>query len=671
MCGIAGALIYGGGGQVAKGDMAGMCHAMVHRGPDAEGVWLSPDGKIGLAHRRLTIIDLADAAGQPMANEDGEILVTYNGEIYNHAALRLELTKAGHRFRTDHSDTEVVVHGYEEWGLEGLLPRLEGMFAFAIWDNRENRLYLARDRIGIKPVYFTRHGGAFLFGSEIKALLAYPGVPRRVGKAALYHYLTYLTTPAPMTMFDGIYKLPAATWMEVDGAGRMHATRYWRALPGQGIRPGALDGLSGDAREEYFTEGIATRLNAAVEKRMMSDVPYGAFLSGGIDSSVNVALMDRYSDNRVNTFTVGFKDHEHLNELDFAARVARQFKTNHHEVLVDAAAMVGYLDDLVHQQDEPLADWVCIPLHFVSKLAQGAGVKVIQVGEGSDEQFCGYNGYMKYLQLHSTCFGPFRTLLPGFARDGVANLAHWAARLFPDFEQYADAVSRAAEGREAFWSGAIAYWESQKARLLPGFSAGPPSGFEDIVEAGLLPAGFLQADSYNVAASYLREMDEAAPGSDQLTRMIGNEFRLRLPELLLMRVDKITMASSLEARVPFLDHALVEFTMDIPAADKIKGGVTKHLLKRAVEGLIPDDIIYRKKMGFAAPMKEWLRGDFGRSAEQEILASPLLDEIGADRDMIGRMIGDHRSGKRDAALLIWVLFNLTAWHAHWIEAEKI
>ncbi|MDP6645141.1 MAG: asparagine synthase (glutamine-hydrolyzing) [Rhodospirillales bacterium] len=666
MCGIAGALIYGGG-EVAKRDLVGMCRSMAHRGPDAEGIWLSSDQKAGLAHRRLTIIDLADQAGQPMANEDGEILVTYNGEIYNHASLRDQLTAAGHAFRTDHSDTEVIVHGYEEWGLEGLVGRLTGMFAFAIWDNRKNKLLLARDRVGIKPVYFTRHAGTFLFGSEIKALLAYPGVPRRVGGTALYHYLTYLTTPAPMTMFDGIYKLPAATCMEVDGSGRMRAWRYWRASPGHGIEPGRLGKLSGAAREEFLIEGIRARLIAAVEKRMMSDVPYGAFLSGGIDSSVNVALMDRYTDEPVNTFTVGFKDHQQLNELDHAARVAKQFKTNHHQVLVDEAAMVGYLNDLVHQQDEPLADWVCIPLHFVSELAQGTGVKVIQVGEGSDEQFCGYNGYMKYLRLHSACFGPFRALLPDFARNGVANLALAAARIFPGFEQYADAVGRAAGDREAFWSGAIAYWESQKVRLLPGFASGPPSGFEEIAEAGLLPTSFLEPDSFNVAAAYLNEFDAEAPGSDQLTRMIGNEFRLRLPELLLMRVDKIAMASSLEARVPFLDHQLVEFTMDIPMADKIKNGETKHLLKRAVSGLIPDDIIYRKKMGFAAPMADWLRADFGLSAEREILASPLLDEIGADRGMIGAMIADHRNGKRDAALLIWVLFNLTAWHAHWIE----
>ncbi|MEE2760954.1 MAG: asparagine synthase (glutamine-hydrolyzing) [Pseudomonadota bacterium] len=667
MCGIAGVFFYSRDGQIAESDLAAMGRSMAHRGPDAEGTWLSPNGEAGFAHRRLTIIDLADTAGQPMTNEDGAVVVTYNGEIYNHALLRTELAAAGHRFSTDHSDTEVLVHGYEQWGLAGLLERLEGMFAFAVWDNGTGRLYLARDRIGIKPLYFTRQDGAFLFGSEIKALLAYPGIPRRVAPAALYHYLTYLTTPAPMTMFDGIYKLPAGTWMEVNGSGSMCATSYWRALPGRGIEPGILDGLSDGAREEFMIQGIRQRLMEAVEKRMMSDVPYGAFLSGGIDSSLNVALMDRYTDDPVNTFTIGFKDHQHLNEIHHAERVAREFKTNHHTVLVDEAAMVGYLDELVHHQDEPLADWVCIPLHFVSKLAQESGVKVIQVGEGSDEQFCGYNGYIKYLQLHSTCFGPFRTLLPSFARKSIAGLALGAARLFSGFEQYADAITRASDGREAFWSGAIAYWESQKSRLLPGFRSAAPSDFEAIAKAGLLPGEYLEPDSYNVAANYLREMDAAAPASDQLTRMIGNEFRLRLPELLLMRVDKITMASSLEARVPFLDHALVEFSMDIPAADKIKGGVSKYLLKRAVEGLVPDDIIYRKKMGFAAPMAEWLRSDFGAAAGQEILGSPLLDQIGADRGIIDRMIAEHRGGRRNAALQIWVLFNLTAWHAHWIE----
>ena len=412
MCGIAGVLNYAGGAPLEDALLTRMAASMVHRGPDGEGVWLSSDQKIGLAHRRLTIIDLSDDANQPMSNEDGSIRVTYNGEIYNHLDLRQELIAAGHWFHTDHSDTEVVVHGYEEWGIAGLLDRIQGMYAFALWDDGLKKLTLARDRVGIKPLYFSRRDGQFVFGSEIKALLVHPAIPARIATAALYHYLTYLTTPAPLTMFDGIYKLPAAHYMEIDRGGEMSAQRYWNAEPGRGIDAGEVAGLSDSQRMDFYIKGIRDRLDSAVEKRMMSDVPYGAFLSGGIDSSVNVALMDRYTDDPVNTFTVGFKDHQHLNELDYAATVAKKFNTNHHEVLVNEADMVGYLGDLVHQQDEPLADWVCIPLHFVSKLAQQSGVKVIQVGEGADEQFCGYNGYMGYLSLHQRCFRPFNSFLP-------------------------------------------------------------------------------------------------------------------------------------------------------------------------------------------------------------------------------------------------------------------
>ncbi len=658
MCGIAGILQVAGNNLVDGALLETMNRSMVHRGPDGDGIWLSPDRSVGLAHRRLSIIDLSEDAGQPMANEDGSIYLTYNGENYNHVKLRRELTAAGHTFATDHSDTEVLVHGYEEWGISGLLDRLEGMFAFAIWDSNRKKLVLARDRVGIKPVYFTKRDGEFLFASEIKALLTHPAVPRKVGKAALYHYLTYLTTPAPLTMFDGIYKLPAATYLEISVTGDLSAHRYWDAVPGR-------SGYAGD-RGDVLQKGVLDRLNAAVEKRMMSDVPYGAFLSGGIDSSVNVALMDKFTGDPVNTFTVGFKDHLQLNELQYASRVAKEFNTNHHEVLVDENDMVGYLEDLVYSQDEPLADWVCIPLHFVSKLAAQSGVKVIQVGEGADEQFCGYNGYMKYLQLHHYCYGPFQKMLPKLLQRGVARIAGGVAKLAPNFEIYADAIDRAATDREAFWSGAVAYWESQKKAILPTIESEIPHGAEEMMAAGLLPESYLEPDSFNIANGFLTAFDNAHPGSDQLMRMIHNEFRLRLPELLLMRVDKITMAQSLEARVPFLDHALAEFTMDIPEAQKINGGVAKKLLKKSVEGLIPDDIIYRKKMGFNAPMAEWLRGEFGAKAEQEILGSAILSEIGFDKPAIAAMIKDHRTGKRDRSLPIWVLYNLTSWHSHWV-----
>ncbi len=667
MCGIAGILRTAGEQPVDRSVLVAMNQSMAHRGPDGDGIWVSPDQRVGIGHRRLSIIDLSDDAGQPMANQDGSVIVTFNGEIYNHVALRQELVAAGYQFATDHSDTEVLVHGFQEWGIAGLLPRLEGMFAFAIWEEKSKKLTIARDRVGIKPVYFTKRDGWFLFASEIKGLLCHPAVPRRVGKLALYHYLTYLTTPAPLTMFDGVYKLPASTYMEIDRTGRITSERYWDAVPGKSGIEGELSGLSATSREDFFIDGVRNRLNDAVEKRMMSDVPYGAFLSGGIDSSVNVALMDRFTDEPVNTFTVGFKDHEHLNELDYATKVAKLFKTNHHEVLVGEDDMVGYLDDLIHHQDEPLADWVCIPLHFVSKLAAEAGVKVIQVGEGSDEQFCGYNSYMMYLKLHQHCYGPFQKFLPKPLQRVAAKAAQGVARIQPSFGLYADAVERAAQDQEAFWSGAIAFWESQKKDILPVMGPELPHGAEEMIEAGLLPGDILVPDSFAVAHDTLSDFDRAHPGQDQLTRMIHNEFRLRLPELLLMRVDKITMAQSLEARVPFLDHALAEFTMDMPQSAKIKNGVAKYVLKKSVEGIIPDDVIYRKKMGFNAPMAEWLRGDFGSKAEAGIMNSPLLDQIGFDREQVAGLISDHRRGRRDTSLMVWVLYNLTAWHSHWIE----
>lgn len=670
MCGVAGVVHFGRSEGIDPAILDGMNQSMVHRGPDGAGVHVSANGRAGLAHRRLSIIDLTNSAAQPMSNEDGSVWISYNGEIYNHARLRPQLEAAGHTFASDHSDTEVLIHGYEEWGIGGLLARLEGMFVFAIWDDKAGKLTIARDRVGIKPVYITKRQGAFIFASEIKALLTHPDVPAEVCGTALYHYLTYLTTPPPLTMFDGIYKLPAAHYLELTADGRLRATRYWDAVPGAGIESHEVNGLSEEGAFHYYSKGVTQRLEAAVEKRMMSDAPYGAFLSGGIDSSVNVALMDRFTDDPVNTFTVGFKDHQHLNEMDHARRVADLFKTNHHEILIDEADMAGYLRDLVHQQDEPLADWVCIPLHFVSKLAHDQGVKVIQVGEGSDEQFCGYNGYMKYLELHQKYYQPFQRHLPKPIQKALAKGAAGVARLMPKFEIYADAVARAADDREAFWSGAVAYWESQKQPLLPGFSATPPTGWEEMVEIGLLPESYLRPDSFVVAQDYLTAFDLDHPGRDQLTRMIHNEFRLRLPELLLMRVDKITMASSLEARVPFLDHDLVEFTMDIPMSAKVKAGQTKHLLKKSVEGIIPDDIIYRKKMGFAAPMAQWLEGDFGKQAEAEIVSSPLLGQMGFDKSHIATLIGDHRRGRKDNSLLVWVLYNLTAWHGHWIEGDR-
>ena len=670
MCGITGILRVGEAGGLDDGVLTAMRDTMFHRGPDGASNWISTDRKIGLAHRRLSIIDLSGAATQPMANEDERIWITFNGEIYNHAGLRSELLAAGHQFRTDHSDTEVLVHGYEEWGLDGLLKRIAGDYAFAIWDEGAQRLSLARDRVGVKPLYFHAGQEQFLFGSEIKAILAHPDVPRDVEPVAMYHYLSFLTTPAPLTMFRGIYKLPAGHAMTVDRQGVIKSWRYWDAVPGQGIAPEEVRGLSDAATEDFYVSGIRDRLEKAVDRRMMSDVPFGVFLSGGVDSSTNVALMSRLMDRPVDSFTVGFKDYTNLNELEYADQVAREFKTNHHQILIDEKDMVGYLDQLIHHQDEPIADWVCIPLYFVSKLTRDNGVTVIQVGEGADEQFSGYASYMGYLKLYHQYWSPFRRYVPEPLQHMAAGLAKAAARIKPGLAMYADIIDRAARNREHFWSGATAFWDILKRDLVNATADWSAQVPESVRNSGLLPPEYLEADTFNVISSFLGPFDAAHPGQDALTRMIYNEFKLRLPELLLMRVDKITMSESLEARVPFLDHELVEFTMDIPEAWKTRNGVAKYLLKKAVEDLIPNNIIYRKKMGFGAPMADWLRGDFGLQAERAVLGSGLLRRGHLNVEHVRKLFNDHRSGRRDTSLYLWTLFNLTSWYDYWIDRRS-
>lgn len=670
MCGIFGVFQFDGGPPPGDQEVARARDTMVHRGPDGAGMWRSTDGRTVLAHRRLAIIDLSDSAIQPMTNEDETVWVTFNGEIYNHQALRTELLAAGHRFRTDHSDTEVLVHGYEQWGIDGLATRIAGDYAFAIWDVKTRRLSLVRDRIGVKPLYFVYGRGRIAFASEIKALLALSSTERDVDPLALYHYLSFLTTPAPMTMFKGIYKVPAGFILEIGARGELSTRRYWDATPGRGIAANELSGLSMEAREDYYVEGIRRRLRAAVERRMMSDVPFGVFLSGGIDSSTNVALMTEFMDRPVDTFTVGFRDHTHLNELEYAELVAKRFQTNHHVVMIDERDMTGYLDRLIYSQDEPIADWVCIPLYFVSKLARDSGTTVIQVGEGSDEQFSGYASYMGYLELHKRYWSPFRRWLPGVVQHAMAGGLAAAARLRPSLEVYADIVERAARGREHFWSGAMAFWDTQKRQLLRSEHLPKGGGDGRLLASGLLPEAYLKPDSYNVVRSFFEPFDRAFGAEDVLARMIYSEFKLRLPELLLMRVDKIGMSTSIEARVPFLDHELVEFTMDIPMSMKVRNNVAKHLLKKAVTGLIPDEIIYRKKMGFGAPMAHWLRGDFGRQVESTIMNSRLLDRGWFDRTYIQRLSREHRANRRDNSLYLWTLYNLTAWHDYWIDGRR-
>lgn len=670
MCGILG--IFNPHAKITLNDQQFnvMRDAITHRGPDDKGIWRSPCDRVLLGHRRLSILDLQAIAGQPMCNEDGQVWVTYNGEIYNHLGLREELKAKGHQFKTDHSDTEILVHGYEEWGIEGLARRIHGDYAFAIWDAKSESVFLLRDRIGVKPLYFAFIDGSVVFASEIKAIIQHPSYIPDVSPVAMNHYLSFLTTPAPMTMFQGIYKLPAGYSVEIDKNGAFKAKRYWDVTSQTSFDPQEFRSKLAEKGEAYLIEEIRNRLTHSVEKRMMSDVPMGVFLSGGIDSSVNVALMNRYSSQAVKTFTVGFKDYQHLNELNYAHQIASEFKTDHHEILINRQDMEGYLESLVHSQDEPLADWVCIPLYFVSKLAKDAGITVIQVGEGSDEQFSGYASYMGYLELYKKYWTKFK-YLPNFMQAGISKLGLKAAEFRPSLEMYADIIDRAYRNRDHFWSGATVFWDTLKKQLVR------PDAFmpflaqdygQQLNQLGM--SDIWNLDTFSVINAFGNEFKATTQQNDILARMIYNEFQLRLPELLLMRVDKITMSQSLEARVPFLDHELVEFSYNIPMEYKVKNNVAKYILKKAVEGIIPDNIIYRKKMGFGAPMADWLKESFGQRVETDVMSSPLLKRGFFHTGYIQNLFKDHRDNRRDNSLYIWTLFNLTRWYDYWVDGQK-
>jgi asparagine synthase (glutamine-hydrolysing) len=597
MCGFAGVL-ESSEGRVDPDLLRRMRETMVHRGPDGAGSWCDARRRVGLTHRRLAIVDLSDAGLQPMGSEDGRFQLVFNGEIYNHVDLRRELEARGHVFRS-RTDTEALLHGYREWGAE-VLDRLVGMFAFAVWDEQAQLLLLARDRVGIKPLYFCCASGGFVFASEIKALLVDSRVPRELEPVAAWHYLSFVVPPAPLTMFRGIYKLPAGHLMRVrpGESPRLHC--WWDPVDAP---PSELDpGVYRD--EEASVAELRRRIDKAIERRMMADVPFGVFLSGGIDSSTNVALMSRQMDRPVETFSVGFKRYERLNELEYARRVAERFGTHHHEVLVDERDMEDYLPTMIHQQDEPIADWVCVPLHFLSRLARENGVIVVQVGEGADEQLCGYDDFREQLRTHRRYGRPLGALPPPLRR-GLAGLARALGRVGPIWERRARIAAEVAAGRELFWGGAVCYRGELKERVW----SGSRNGVADL--PSFVPPEFAAFDSDAVVRQITGRFRAANPRADYYQSMLYLELRLRLPELLLMRVDKMSMASSVEARVPFLDQHVVEFTMDLPLRLRVRGTTGKYLLKKAMRGVLPDEIIDRPKMGFAAPFREWFRGPFG------------------------------------------------------------
>ncbi|MCO7610374.1 asparagine synthase (glutamine-hydrolyzing) [Pseudomonas chlororaphis] len=652
MCGICGVFVAQGGALVSEAVLTRMRDSLRHRGPDAAGLWFDASRRLGLGHRRLSIVDLDAASTQPMADAELSVVVAFNGEIYNHVTLRRELETAGYGFRTAHSDTEVLVQGYRAWGWEGLLLRLRGMFAIALWDNRRRVLYLGRDRVGIKPLYLHASGGRLLFASEIKAILQVPEVVRDIDPIAMYHYLSGMVAPAPLTMFRGIQKLPAGCYLQVCDDGAIEFKRYWHP---------ALNCASLPASRDEAVHSIRASFDAAVTEHMAADVPVGVLLSGGVDSSALLAGMAAQASGTTHSFSVGYDGFPGMDEREHARDMARHFGAEHHEILVTQNSFEESWADILYHQDEPLADWVCVPLYHVSKLAAGQ-VKAVLVGEGADELFAGYNGYLRYLNLHRRFWQPYR-MLPGAVRQGTGWLARQAGRDGLSHASGLDFLIRASSDKECFWGGAATFWEIQKNALLNKDSIDFGGSF------GPLDDSLLRVADSNVvmagAATLLPSGD-----TEQLRRMTQLELSYRLPELLLMRVDKMTMAHSIEARVPFLDHRLVEAAYAMPQAWKLEGGRPKSLFKDAVRGLIPDRVIDRPKVGFGAPVAHWLKGEFGRRIEHEINQCSLFQRGWFNPGYIRQLFEAHRSGRGDYGTNLWALHNLAGWYDRWIDAPN-
>jgi asparagine synthase (glutamine-hydrolysing) len=636
MCGIVGAFSFRDSNfRVTERYLTPMRDAMAHRGPDGWGNWISRDEKVGLGHRRLSIIDLSDDAAQPMCNEDGSLWVVFNGEIYNHATIRKELEQmGGHHWKTDHSDTEVILHAFETWGID-CLQKFRGMFAIALWDERERQMWLIRDRIGVKPLYYCQHHGRITFASEIKALLRDPEQSRRVNQQAFYHYLSFLTAPAPDTLFEGIHKLPAGTWLRIQEDGQVREQRYWDVWD----HTEPLVGVS----EDEIAARMLSELRTAVQLRKVSDVPVGVFLSGGIDSSTNAALFSEGEGGPVRTFSIGYQgDYKsYRNELDYARKMAEAVGAEHQERLLTQDDLIRFLPEMIHLQDEPIGDPVCVPLYYVSKLARDNGVVVCQVGEGSDELFCGYPMWKLKLQLQRANDLP----VPGFVkRAGLAGMSLLGHGRSLPYEW----LRRGAFDLPVFWGGAEAFTEAEKQYYLSDSLRKELKGLS----------------SWDTLLPIRRRFENKAWEQSHLNWMTYVDLNVRLPELLLMRVDKMAMGVSLEGRVPFLDHKFVELALSIPTAVKVGNGQLKYILKKSVRGLIPDEMIDRKKQGFGVPVHEWILGKLGNYAETQI--RDFCDQTDfLDRNAVLALF------RRRRATQIWYLLNFVLWWKHYIALQPL
>jgi asparagine synthase (glutamine-hydrolysing) len=616
MCGIAGAISLG---RTRPDVVAGMLAALQHRGPDDSGLWTSEDARVTLGQRRLAVIDLTPSGRNPMAWDGGRLWITYNGEIYNFRELRRELEGEGYSFRT-RTDTEVILASYDRWGVK-CLEKLVGMFAFALWDSSSDRLFLARDRLGKKPLYYSVDRGRLVFASELKAILVDPDFPGKIDPDSLSLYLRYGYVPSPHSIFQAVRSLPPAHYALYE-KGKLAVERYWDPI---GIALG--ERFQGDEREaERELERLVTE---AVRGRMIADVPLGAFLSGGIDSSLIVALMQEQSTKPVLTFTVRF-DNPEFNEADDAAAVARHLGTEHHEETCSTAEMLGLLDAVAGQLDEPFADSSAIPTHLVSKITR-RHVTVALSGDGGDELFFGYPRY------HAE------------ARQGWLLSAPRPLRLLA--AMLADSVPRRRFRRAA--------------QVLRTDSVDGYDRFVTLWSPGEVARLTRRPAIEN--AVYRQTFERVEPISRQ-QRPPLIDLVTYLPEDILTKVDRMSMAVSLETRCPLLDHRVVEFALRLPLEMKWHGGRGKWLLRRILYRRVPRELLERPKMGFGVPLADWFRGPLRASMEERI-AGAVLEDLGLDSAPARAVWRDFLSGRSHRTDLVWSLYALMLWAERWTAAR--
>jgi asparagine synthase (glutamine-hydrolysing) len=619
MCGIHG--IYQLDATPANSEwLARMGAVTTHRGPDDGGA--HADGRCAIGMRRLSIIDLS-GGHQPIANADASLVVVCNGEIYNFRELRSELQTHGHHFRTD-SDSEVVLHGYAQWG-ERFVERLNGMFGFAIWDRARQTLLVGRDRLGVKPIYWLNDGKKFAFASEAKALLELPGVARAVDPTALAAYLELGYVPSPLSMFRGIHKLPIASIIKVTADGTEIQT-YWKP-------PTAVDNEVSPAE---WARRVRAQIGASVQMQMVSDVPIGAFLSGGVDSSAVLAFMTRHSNSPVKTYSIGFDGgaaERFYNELDNAREVAKLFGTDHHEILVKPD-VVRLLPKLLWHMDEPIADSALVTTFLVAEFAR-RDVKVILSGAGGDELF---GGYRRYLGEH---YMRYVNWLPQSAKRGAA----WLADMLPS-DRHSTWLNYSRLAKNFLGAAVSPFTERYRAYVgvfgfddATGLMAKPPLDRFDAIRAGF----------------------EVSGGEDALARMFAVDVHTQLPDDILMLTDKMTMAASLECRVPLLDHDLVELASKIPAGVKVAGGELKSLMKQALSDVLPREVLFRQKRGFGAPMGAWMKGPLAGMLESALSRESIESRGLLNHGPVAKLIEDHRANRVDGTDKLLALLNLEIW----------